>query len=253
MATGRTLPAFQRLYIDGYNLSCYAMDPGEFGSEYAEYANATMCDQVTGYLLGKPGVVFGPLIATFDNTATSGYHVLANAAQGARRNITLVQGVRADPVAGDDVFCAPMLQSRYKTIGDTVVTTKTDFFEDTTSGLLYDEVWGKLLHIHGEETDANSSDTAVDNGAATTAGGWLMYHLESVTGGGTATLSIDDSANGTSWTALSGATSGALSGLSSGFVQLGITDTVRRYLRWQLTLAGGATAAKFAIAFMRGR
>ncbi len=253
MATGRSLPTFQRVYIDGYNLSCYAMDAGEYGIEHPEYASAAMCDQVTGYLVGKPTPVFGPLVATFDNTATSGYHVLANAAQAARRDITLAQGVRAAPAMGDDVFCAPMWQARYKMIGDNIVTSRTDFVQDVTADLLYDEFFGKLLHPHSAETAANTADTNVDNGAASAAGGWLMYHLESITGGGTATISIDDSANGTSWTALSGATSGALSGLASGIVQLGITATVRRYLRWQLALAGGATAATFAVSFMRGR
>ena len=253
MATGRSLPAFQRVYIDGYNMSCYAMDAGEVGVDYPEYASGAMCDQVTGYLVGKPSPVFGPLVATFDNTATSGFHVLANAAQGVRRNITLAQGVRAAPAMGDDVFCAPMTQIRYKTIGDTIVTAKTDFVQDVTAFLEYDEFFGKLIHAYGAETGANSANTNVDNGAASTSGGWMMYHLESITGGGTATISIDDSANGTSWSGLSGATSGALSGVTSGIVQLGITDTVRRYLRWQLALAGGSTAATFVLSFMRGR
>lgn len=262
MATGRSLTDFQKLYIDGYNMSGYAFDAGEQGVEYQEFGDdkVPFDDAIKGVLCGKPKVTLGPINAVLDNTATSGVHVLATAAQGTRRNVMLVRGVQAVPAVGDDVFCAPMYQIAYKGVpNDGIVTCRLDMAgPDVVSGLLYDEFWGKLIHAWGSESAANSSNTPnVDNGAASAAGGWLMWMIYSISGGaGTVTVSIDDSANGTSWSALSGATSGAIAYNAvpaAGIVQLGTTATVRQYLRWQYAEAGGATDAIFALAFMRGR
>lgn len=258
MATGRTLGEFQRLYVDGYDLSGYVMDTGERGVEYAEYEAKTLADPINGVLAGKPTVTLGPINGVFDNTATSGHHVLAAAAQGARRNCLLAIGVRGVPVFGDDIFCAPMYQLAYKAApGDGIVTARIDFGGvDQTANLNYDEFWGKLLHAYGAETGANTANTNVNNGGATAYGGWMMYHIRSIAGTGTATISLDDSANGTTWAALSGATSGAIATASaptSGIVQLAKTATVRQYLRWQIALGGSATGCTFVLGFMRGR
>jgi hypothetical protein len=259
MATGRTLPVFERLYIGGYDMSGYSFNSGTVGVEYPEYgeaSNSPWADPVVGVLVGQPKVLFGPLNGTFDNTATSGLHVTANAAQGAARNLMFLRGVRAAPAFGDDCFCAPMIQSTYQAVGDDIVTVTANFGQDANSGLNYDEFWGKVLHLLSAESGANSANTNVDNGAASAVGGWMMYQITSITGSGTATVSVDDSANGTAWSALSGATSGAIATASaptSGFVQLAVTATVRRYLRWQVAFGGSATACTFALAFMRGR
>ena len=259
MATGRTLAEFQKVYIDGYDLSCYLFDTGERGLEYPEFGSVAFCDAIPGVLVGKPNVKIGPLLGVFDNTPTSGLHVLSDAAQGTLRHVMISQGVRAAPAIGDDCFCLPCYQMGYHSIGGGVVTCRTDLSQpDVASAMLYDELWGKALHLMTAVTDANSSnDDAVNNGAATTAGGWLMYHINAVTGGaGTVTISVDDSANGTDWLALSGATSGAIAYNAvptSGIIQLGVTATVRQYLRWQYAEASGASGATFAAAFIRGR
>jgi hypothetical protein len=136
-----------------------------------------------------------------------------------------------------------------------MLTVTVPFGGQANSAVMkYADPWGVLVHAKASRTAANSSTTGIDNGAATTAGGYLMYQIFSITGTGTATVSIDDSADGSSYTALSGATSGAISNTSAptaGIVQLATTATVRRYLRWQLSLTG-ATACEFAIAFVRG-
>jgi hypothetical protein len=258
MAQGRSVPDFERLYVDGYDMSGYTIDCGEYGAEFEAYENGVcLADAVKGVLPGKPTFMIGPVNGTFDNTATSGIHVLANAAQATRRNLTHLRGVRGAVAIGDDTFCAPMLQTIYQGVsGGGVVTANLAFAHDATSGLLYTSPWGQLLHVLGSETGANSANTNADEGAATTKGGWLMYHITSITGTGTVTISVDDSANGTSWLALSGATTGAIATASaptSGFIQLGVTATVRRYLRWQIAFGGSATACTFALSFMRGR
>jgi hypothetical protein len=237
-------------------MSGYANDSGEQGIVYPETALPTFADAVTGYLLGKPKVNFGPLVAVLDNTATSGFHVIETAGQGAVQNVMLAYGMRAAPVTGDAVFAAPLPVLSYKTNGAMATVNFGGY--DATSGLNYDEFWGNLVHVYGSESDANAGNTpnVHDVTASTTAGGWLMYHIYSITGAGTVTISIDDSDNGTSWTPLSGATSGAIATASaptSGIIQLGVGATVRQYLRWQYAEGGSASSAYFTLGFIRGR
>ena len=259
MARGRSIPQYERVYISGYDMSGYSSDAGERGVEYAE--NETFCftDAITGVLNGAPKVNFGPLNGVFDNTATVGLHARATAGAGSLVYVTHARGVLAAPAIGDDAFCAPMYLKSYKTPakGAGIVTATLEFTApDAASGLTYDEFFGALLHPWGSETGANSANTNHNNGAATAAGGWLMYQIYSITGTGTVTISVDDSANGTSWSALSGATSGAIATASApvaGIVQLATTATVRQYLRWQIAFGGSASACTFVLSFMRGR
>lgn len=254
MATGRTLAEYQRIYMDGYNLSCYTLDTGEQGVAFEEYDAATKCDPVNGVLVGKPTVTLGPVNGVFDNTATSGIHALASAGQGAAHNFSVVYGIRAAPVNYDPCFSAPMV-ANYKATGSGIVTATIVLSASQLAAMNYKKYFGHMLHVMGAETAANTANTNVNNGAASAAGGWLMYHIYSITGAGTVTVSVDDSANGTSWSALSGATSGAIATASaptSGIVQLGVTATVRQYLRWQVAFGGSASACTFALSFIRG-
>ena len=149
-----------------------------------------------------------------------------------------------------------MLMTKYSASGDGIVNATIQLGGiDQTAGMNYKKFFGHMLHVLGSETGANTANTNVNNGAASTAGGWLMYHITSITGAGTVTISVDDSANGTTWAALSGATSGAIATASapaSGIVQLATTATVRQYLRWQVAFAGSASACEFALSFIRG-
>lgn len=256
MARGRSVPIWERLYIDGYDASCYTIDCGERGVDFDLGESFTLCDAVNGVVAGQANVTFGPVNGVFDNTATTGLHVLAVAAQGTRRYITNLRGVNAVPAIGDDAFCAVMLQQSYKaTQGDNMTTASVTFSHDATAGMNYSQHWGACLHTLSAATGANSANTNADGGAASTGGGWLMYHITSITGSGTVTISVDDSANGTDWLALSGATSGAIATASAptaGFVQLATNATVRRYLRWQIAFGGSASACTFALSMMRG-
>lgn len=257
MTRGRATTNYERVYIGGYDMSGYSSDAGERGLEFDEANSFCFSDAITGMLPAMGKVSFGPLNGVFDNTATTGIHVLANAAAGTMRYITHIRGVQAVPAIGDDAFCCRMYQKSYKAAQNgNLVTAKIDFQgPGADAAMTYANPFGVLLHAWGSETGANTADTNADNGAATAAGGWLMYQIYSITGAGTVTISVDDSANGTDWTALSGATSGAIATASApvaGIVQLGTTADVRRYLRWQLALGGSASATTFLLAFMRG-
>lgn len=257
MARGRSVLDFERVYIDGYDMSGYTSDPGERGIVMDRHNSKCLADAVIGALPSRPDWMFGPLNGVFDNTPTSGIHVLANAAKGTRRNVMHIRGVLAVPAIGGDAFCGPFLQTVYVTGSGDLVTAKLEFAYDVSAGLNYSNPFGALLHTLTSETGANTANTNADEGGQTTKGGWLQYHITSITGSGTVTISVDDSSTGTSgWAPLSGATSGAIATASaptSGFVQLGVTATVKEYLRWQLAFGGSASACTFALSFMRGR
>lgn len=259
MATGRTLPAFHRIYLDGYDMNRYVVDTGGQGIECTIAEKAALSDGCVGSLPSKTTVSCGPINGIFDNTATSGLHVVASAAQGVKRNVMVVYGIQGEPAVGDYLFAAPMITNYFATNDAGAIKPALLNFPalDQASNMAYRQFFGRLLHTWSAASAANSSNTPnVDDGAATTAGGWLMWMISSITGSGTATVSVDDSANGTAWLALSGATSGAIATATaptSGIVQLATDATVRRYLRWQIAFGGSATAATFILAFIRGK
>jgi hypothetical protein len=174
---------------------------------------------------------------------------------GAIRTVTAAMGIRGVPAAGDPCFGGQFMQGAYQTDQSDGIYVNVPFMGwagDATS-LKY-AGWGQVLHPLGAETAANTG-TGIDNyiGDQTTKGGFLIYHITAVGGTGTATISVDDSANNTDFLALSGATSGAIAHTSmptAGIVALGNTATVRRYLRFQVAL-DTITSVTFFAAFMR--
>lgn len=261
MARGRSATVYERLYINGYNLNAYVMDAGERGVEHDQANTFCWADLVTGTLLGKHKYTFGPVNGVFDNTVTTGLHVLADGWKKTQVNLTHVRGVRAAPAIGDDVFCAPMVVKDYKgTNADNLVTARLDFESpqaNTSMALTYSQPFGQLLHAWSNEVAVNAAHTNADGYAASTAGGWMMYHIYSISGGGgTVTISIDESDTGVgAWGALAGATSGAIAAAAaptSGYVQLGTTAAVKRYLRWQIAFGAPANGCTFLLSFMRG-
>lgn len=251
MATGRTVLKNSRFYMDGYDFSGYSRQFGPLSWTFATDEQAALTDNVKNSLLGHATITPTVLNAFLDNTATSGLHVIANAANAAR-TVMIPIGIRAEPAAGDPVFCGIYEQTDYMMEGGETVFATINFGNwDAANRISYQKPWGRLLHAKGAETGANSATGGVDNGAASTAGGYFVYQVFS--GNGTATLSVDDSADDSSYSALSGATSGSIdcSSVKYGIVALGTTATVKRYLRWQLAL-GTATTVTFATAFVRG-
>ena len=254
--TGRTVLKYARAYVDGYDMSGYTRSFGPLSVEFEEHAQAALSDDIINVLPGQATIGMGTLNGIFDNTATSGLHVIMSGSTGIR-TVMLPIGMRAAPVAGDEVFCGQFDQTGYQEEGDGLLTVTIPFAptDNQSASKLYSQAWGKLLHANSAETAANSTASAgINNGAATALGGFMMYQVFSGAGGdGTATISIDDSANDTDYSALSGATTGELdmSVVRAGIVALGATADVRQYLRWQLAL-NGATTVTFALAFVRG-
>jgi len=256
MATGRTVSKHSRVYVDGYDLSGYTRSIGPLLERYEEAGEAAVTDAVKGYLPNHVQLGVGTLNGIFDNTATSGLHVLHTAGAGSKHVVTVAQGIRAAPAIGDPCYAGHFEQSGYMAEpngGMVFATVPFDMTSSAATTLAYPKPWGVLLNV-GAQTDANAG-TGVDNptGGATTKGGFLVYHvLASSNASHTATISIDDSADDSSYSALSGATTGSITVTAgvSGVVALSTTATVKQYLRWQLTL-GTATSVTFVLSFHR--
>ncbi len=255
MTTGRTLDKHSRVYVGGFDLSGYsrAIGPLEITHDEADMT-VHMADTVKGYMRNRTQVNLGILNALLDNTATVGIHAVLGAA-GVSRTVLVAKGIRTAPAAGDPAFGGTFIQGAYQveTPGGAVVLTVpwTGWAADAAS-LDYAHPWGVLLHASGAETGANGANSSIDNpeAGATALGGYFVYQV--LAGDGTATLSVDDSADNAAWSALSGATSGVVdcSNRLAAIVPIGTGATVRRYLRWQLAL-GTATTVTFVSAFMR--
>lgn len=254
MATGRTTDNNIRFYADGYDWSGMTRSVGPLIWTFDEGDQTCLTDGVKNVLLGQPMVGVGTLNGVFDNTATTGLHILASGA-GVMRTVMVPIGIRAAPAQGDPVYMGEFEQKDYMGVTGSVATYATVAFAQSSaraSTFLYDKPWGWLLHAKGAETAVNTAVGIDDNGAATAFGGYLVYQV--FAGNGTATIKVQDAATNSngSFSDLSGATSGSIdcSTPKYGRVAIGRTATVRQYLRWQIVF-GTATTVTFALAFVR--
>lgn len=252
---GRTVSKHLRVYVNGYDLSGYSRSVGEFGVELDTADLTVWTDAVKGFLTNSANRVFGPLNVNLDNTASVGAHVLENTSD-AYRLVTLAIGDRAAPVMGVPVFCAELRKTAYtaaEAAGAVVANLAFAQAGDVLATVRnYTNPFGVLLNANTARTGAVSGAGVADNaGASTSTGGVFVYQVTA--GNGTATLSVDDSADNSSFSALSGATSGSITCAAGvyGVVALSKTATVRQYLRPQIAL-GSATSVTFVSAFLRG-
>lgn len=252
--TGRTVQKHVRFYMDGYDLSGYSRQIGQLGWTIEEGDMTAITDPVKCVLPNQSDLSIGSISGLFDNTATSGLHVVANGA-GVMRTVMIPIGMRTDPAQGDPVFVGEFEQKDYMADPNAAGVYATITFDKRSSrstSLAYSKPWGWLLHAKGAETAVNTAVGIDDNGGATAFGGYLVYQV--FAGNGTATIKVQDAATNTnpSFADLSGATTGSIdcSSVKYGVVAIGTTATVRQYLRWQIVL-GSATTVTFALAFVR--
>lgn len=258
MTTGRTLKRWTRVYIDGYDMSGYTREIGPLAWVYDEVEQVALSDSVRGVLPDHPEISIGTLNGLFDNTATSGIHAVLGSA-GSSRDVLVALGIQAAPAEGDHAFIGAYNQLAYQVSpsgGDVALTVPFGKISPAKA-LLYEQPWGILLHENSAETGVNSATGVDDAGAASSAGGYLMYHILAVEGTGNITIKIEEADTNTdlSFGDLTDATSGAIADTAvpcSGIVQLGKTAAVKRYLRWQIVL-DGITSCTFVLGFVRGR
>src|SRR3990167_9016423 len=180
MATGRTVSRWLRVYLSGYDLSGYSRNIGPLAQVYDAVGEPAAADAVKGYLPNHATLGLGTLNGIFDNTATSGLHVLQSAGSGARHVVTVALGVRAAPAAGDPVYCGEFEQQAYMADPNSGMVFATIPFAPTSEAaatLAYDRPWGNLLHALAAATAANTATGGVDGLAATSFGGVFVYHV----------------------------------------------------------------------------
>jgi hypothetical protein len=239
--------------MDGYDLSGYSREVGPLLWGYDEQDQTCLPDAVKGVLPGVATVGITKLNGVFDNTATSGLHVLLNGA-GTKRTAMIPIGIQAEPAQGDPVYMGQFEQASYTADGNPAVYVSAQFDKTSAaaSTLLYDKPWGWLLRPKTATTAVNSAVGIDDVGASTAFGGYMVYQV--FAGNGTATIKVQDAATNSdgSFSDLSGATTGSINCavVQHGLIALGRTATVRRYLRWQIAL-GTATSVTFALGFSR--
>jgi hypothetical protein len=184
---------------------------------------------------------------------------------GAPHYLAVPIGTQAEPAAGDPLFAWRMNQSTFQvTEGQGFVSVSLALDTPYPGLSVYPKPLGFVAHAKGAETGANTADNTTYMGAGlteTTRGGIFVWQLFTASGGagaGTVTISLDDSADGAAWGALTDATTAALVTANttaatvpqSGMVELSATATVKQYLRWQLALSV-QTSATFFCGFIR--
>jgi hypothetical protein len=253
MATGRTLSRWAEVYLDGYYLCSSTRTIGPLVVDATPPdTEPSLCDAVRGGLPTHVRITPGTLNGIMNFGSNN--EVIANIVStwvGSGRPLTVVMGIRGTAAAGDPTFNGKFYVDSYQAeASDGAVLVNVGFGDwDAAALVAYQKPWGKLIHALATRTAANSATGGVNNGAASAAGGYMMWHAVS---NGTYTLSIDDSADDSTYGALSGATTGEISATtSSGIVALSPTATVKQYLRWQLAL-NSATYVQFVLSFVRG-
>lgn len=245
-----------RFWVDGYDLSGGTRGFSTLNWEFATETAGAISDTIKTGLPGIPSIDIGSVSAFLDNTATTGFHIIATGGPGVVRSVMIPVGMGAEPAQGDPCFCGEFEQKDYKAdTGNIMVSATMTFAGWSTRGdtTAYSIPWGRLLHANAATTAANTAVGIDDYGDHSHYGGYMAYQI--FAGNGNAAIKVQDAdtnLNG-SFGDLSGATTGNIdcSSPSAGIIALGATATVKRYLRWQLAL-DSATTVTFGLAFVRG-
>jgi hypothetical protein len=149
----------------------------------------------------------------------------------------------------------PAFSGRYR-LPNTTYTRNADgsfTFAAEFAGNSYGAEWGHLLTA-GKRTDTSATapatgvDFNADGGASTTLGWQAWLHVFAFTGT-SVTVTIQDSANNSAFTDLTGGAFTAATAVGTQRLEGGRTATVRRYLKVNTT--GTFSNAVFAVAFTR--
>src|SRR5262245_4466536 len=243
MATGRMRLRDTRVYIDGYDSSGYSRSFGPLNCTFEEGIDDALTREVKAVVPGSAMIGMGTLNGLFDNTATSGIHVVMKGA-GVKRNVMIPFGIQAAPANNDPVFAGQFLQGAYQgDPGANPVTATIPFANvgNLASTLAYARPWGVLLSAKAAKTAANSA-TGLDQTASSAKGGFMMYQV--FAGDGTASIKVQDASTNSDGSFSDLLTSGSINcaAVQSGVIALATNATVRRYGRWQIVLATASTA-----------
>lgn len=256
MTAGRTVSKYLKCYIDGFDFSTYFAESDALTWAFDAPELHGAADAAKGYLPNDVQISPGKLVGVYDTTASTGPHVNLNSS-GVKRTVSLALGGNAAPGLGDPVFAGQFYQSEYTLPlkkGQVPMTVPFPKWAADGATLTYGNPWGQLLNANVARTAANAG-VGTDNllgQVSTLFGGYLVYHITAFATAGSFVLSVDDSADNSSFAALTGATTGSLASAANiaGVIAIGRAATVRRYLRWQLALTT-TTSLTFHLSFHR--
>lgn len=248
----RTVLKHTRIYVDGFDMSGYSRSIGPLVQTYDETDLTTILDGVKGVLPAHVMLGIGTLNGVMDNTLAVGMHEVMSTA-GVMRTVMVPIGMGAKPEIGDPVYCGQFEQQAYQSEGPYVTLPFAGSSAASTPTLPYSKPWGVLLHPKGVEDDINDGTGVDDHGAATSAGGYMVYQIFG--GDGDAEIYIEEAATNSDadFDVRAGATTGMIDCTtpSAGIIPLATDDAVKRYLRWQIEFDTGTTEVEFALAFVR--
>lgn len=109
---------------------------------------------------------------------------------------------------------------------------------------------GKLL-TPGKRTDTGATNGSSLDGSAATAHGLAAYCFLTDFTGTDITIALEDSANNSTFAAITGGSFTQFTGVGAQRIQTGITGDVRRYVRVATTTSGGFSSATFVVMMVR--
>lgn len=229
------------LLVDGYDLS------GDIGAVDSIIDRGTLLE-VTGIDKGAPerihGIADGEInfTAWFNDAASAAHPVLSPRGSGNH----VVQYLHGSSLGGSSVQLVGKQVDYAGTRGsDGSISFAVQVLASTGEGLK----WGRMLTA-GKRTDTGAtSGSTVDDGAATTGGATISLNVTAFSGTDV-TIKVEDSANGTVWADLSGASFTAVTSAPTSQT-LTVTGTVRRYVRTTTTTSAGFTSVTFAVVLTR--
>lgn len=243
MPTGVTAGKYIRIYSDGYDVSG-SSNKLSASLEFPALDVTNYASSVKENIFGIPAAK-ASLAAWFSNAANSGSYTLFKSP--AMRRLCVAIGIRAAPAVGDPFIGGSFQQLNWTSdmaVGD-AVGSKIEFdgFDPTAS--MTNNIFGVVLKEDSQIT-VTTNGTAVNNGAATTAGGVAYLHV--TLAGGTYAFVVQDSADGsTGWSTIATFTANGMAITSE---TQAISGTIRQYTRYVGTKTSGN--ANMFIALVRG-
>lgn len=227
------------LLIDGYDFS------GDIGS-LGRIGGGPAVSEVTGItssgierigMLRDAGIDF----SSWFNPDAERQHDILSALPAANRQYTYCRGLGIG---------RPAASAQLKQIGYDPTRGQDGALSIAVSGQStdYGLDWGVQL-TPGKRTDTTATNGASVDGTASTAFGAQAYvHLVSLTGTDI-TITLQDSADNSSFSAITGGAFTAFTGVGFQRLQTGRTATIRRYVR--VATSGTFTSATFLVNFVR--
>jgi hypothetical protein len=237
--------------VGAYNLSAYFQS--------AQVANSVMTAETTTYGAagGAKTYVTGlndstvSLSGLFDGAAGAVDSVL-QAAIGTDTDINYLIAQDGGMVVGRPCLIGQSILTKYSVDSPVADVVKTSADLQSDAGNDRGIILADLTAI-----SATANGTSVDNGAATSNGGYAFLFVPTNTRNGTVTVKVQHSSDNSTWVDLtftnsaSSFTAVSSSATTSERLTVALGSNVNRYLRAQYTVAGSSGSTSIAVAFTR--